>query len=643
MLYNLNELIQPSDDLEHLSRPFSTLDIDKVIKQMLADKAPGPNGFNGLFLKRCWDIIKEDIYTLCFDFFNDTLDLESVNCSFITLVPKVHNPTSANDFRPISLLNCVLKIITKLLADRLQTKIIPLVHTNQYGFIKTRTIQDCLAWAYEYIYQCQHSKREIVILKLDFTKAFDTIEHNTIIQMMSHLGFGDKWLDWIQRILASGTSSILLNGVPGNHFHCRHGVRQGDPLSPLLFVLAADLLQCIINKGCRNGLFELPIPSYELDQYPIIQYADDTLLVMKASQKELFTLKGLLESFAQSTGLRVNYNKSCLVPLNLFDNKAHLLAGAFGCKIESLPFTYLGLPLGTTKPRVDHFEPLMSKTERKLTTTSNFLTHAGRLQLVNSVLSSLPTFAMCTLQVPATVLDYIDRARRHCLWRGSDSNAKMKPLVAWKKCAKPKRKGGLGIINLRSQNKALLLKHLDKFYNKEEIPWVKLIWNAHYPNGQVPHTTTDRGSFWWRDIQKLCDLFRGIVECKIGDGSIVLFWSDHWNDNILKTKYPRLFPFTKNKNITVAQFCQTTSWRPSFIFLSQNKHIKSFKAFKIIFKQFKFIIIQKILGNTFGETRLTLPQSSTISLTRTSNLLLRSSRFGIPDVPISSGSSPGFF
>jgi hypothetical protein len=291
MLYNLTELIQPSDDLEHLSRLFSALDIDKVIKQMPADKAPGPDGFNGLFLKRCWDIIKENIYTLCFDFFNGTLDLESINCSFITLVPKVHNPTSANDFRPISLLNCVLKIITKLLADRLQTKIIPMIHTNQYGFIKTRTIQDCLAWAYEYIYQCQHSKREIVILKLDFTKAFDTIEHNTIIHMMRHLGFADKWLDWIQRILGSGTFSILLNGVPGNHFCCRSGVRQGDPLSPLLFVLAADLLQCIINKGYQNGLFELPIPSYELDQYPIIQYTDDTLLVMKASQKRTLYLE----------------------------------------------------------------------------------------------------------------------------------------------------------------------------------------------------------------------------------------------------------------------------------------------------------------------------------------------------------------
>jgi len=163
-----------------------------------------------------------------------------------------------NDFRPISLLNRVLKIITKLMANRLQSKIISLIHKNQYGFIRTRTIQDCLAWAYEYIYQCQHSKREIVILKLDFTKAFDTVEHNVILQMMKHLGFDDKWCDWTQRILASGTSSILLNGVPGKHFHCKRGVRQGDPLSPLLFVLAADLLQCIINRGHRDGLSELP-------------------------------------------------------------------------------------------------------------------------------------------------------------------------------------------------------------------------------------------------------------------------------------------------------------------------------------------------------------------------------------------------
>jgi hypothetical protein len=105
---------------------------------------------------------------------------------------------------------------------------------------------------------------------------------------------------------------------------------------------------------------------------------------------------------------------------------------------------------------------------------------------------------------------------------------------------------------------------LDKFYNKKEIPWVKLIWNAHYPSGQVPHATTDKGCFWWRDILKLCDQFRGVAKCQIGDGSTVLFWSDLWNDNILQAKYPRLFSFAKNKIISVAQFLSNNTLETQF-------------------------------------------------------------------------------
>jgi len=104
---------------------------------MPVDKAPGPDGFNEMFLKKCWHIIKEDVYQLCNDFFSGTVSLQAINNSFITLVPKNSNPVTPNDFRPISLLNSILKLITKLMADRLQALIIPLIHRNQYGFIKT--------------------------------------------------------------------------------------------------------------------------------------------------------------------------------------------------------------------------------------------------------------------------------------------------------------------------------------------------------------------------------------------------------------------------------------------------------------------------------------------------------------------------
>jgi hypothetical protein len=187
-----------------------------------------------------------------------------------------------------------------------------------------------------------------------------------IMQILHYKGFGARWQMRIKSIMDSGTSAVLLNGVPGKVFHCRRGVRQGDPLSPLLFVLATDLLQSIINKAKELKLLNLPLPQRCGDDFPIVQCADDTILILEACPKQLFTLKALLNSFAESSGLKVNYQKSSIYPINVTEDKMAILANTFHCQVGSLPFTYLGLPMGLTKPRVAHFFPLIQRFERRL-------------------------------------------------------------------------------------------------------------------------------------------------------------------------------------------------------------------------------------------------------------------------------------
>lgn len=167
--------VQNVDGLELLETPFTQEEIDSTIKSLLNDKSPGPDGFSNEFLG--WPVIKQDFYNLCNDFYDGAVCLKSINSSYVTLVPKIDVARLVSDFRPISLLNSSVKLVTKLLANRLQPKITALVHKNQYDFIKIRTIQDCLAWAFEYIHLRHHSKNEIVILKLNFEKVFDKIEH----------------------------------------------------------------------------------------------------------------------------------------------------------------------------------------------------------------------------------------------------------------------------------------------------------------------------------------------------------------------------------------------------------------------------------------------------------------------------------
>lgn len=159
-----------------------------------------------------------------------------------------------------------------------------------------------------------------------------------------------------------------------------------------------------------------------------------------------------------------------MVPINISQEKIDHLARTFNCTVGSLPFTYLGLPLSLTKPRAIDFSPIVTKCERRLAATSIYLNQAGRLEITNLVQSSMPTFCMSTFLHHQKIIDQIDKYRKLCLWRGADLNAKHRPKASWQMVCQDKKEGGLGIIDLKTQNEALLLKHLHKFFNKERVP-----------------------------------------------------------------------------------------------------------------------------------------------------------------------------
>jgi hypothetical protein len=180
-----------------------------------------------------------------------------------------------------------------------------------------------------------------------------------------------------------------------------------------------------------QGLIEAPLNCPSCPDFPVIQYADDTLIVLKANANHLFCLKALLLSFAESTGLKVNYSKSNMFPINMDEERLSHFTNTLNCQKGSFPFTYLGLKLGLTKPTLEHFMPMVVRVEKILCVIADFLDYGGKLLMVKSVLSSLPNSYMSCLEIPVTINEQVIKYMRHCLWRNIIQMYKQKVLLLW--------------------------------------------------------------------------------------------------------------------------------------------------------------------------------------------------------------------
>jgi hypothetical protein len=302
---DLQALGIPAFELADLDVPFTEKEVWETIKQLLLDKAPGLDSFTGIFYRLCWSVIKEDIMSAMSAVWSRKFcNFSNLNVAYITLIPKVEGDDQVKDFKSISLVHSFAKLVTKLLANRLAMKLQEMVSPVQSAFIKGRFIQDNFMLVQQTVRFMHQRKFSHILFKLDISKAFNSVSWPFLLEVLQKLGFGHIWRDIISGLLSSATTRVLLNGIPGDIISHRRGLRQGDPFSLMLFILAMDVLGFIISKAEATGLLK-PLASRTL-QHRVSFYADDVVLFLHPVAEDISLVVSILQVFGEASGLRNN-------------------------------------------------------------------------------------------------------------------------------------------------------------------------------------------------------------------------------------------------------------------------------------------------------------------------------------------------
>jgi hypothetical protein len=403
------------------------------------------------------------------DFHEGKLPLFNLNFGIITLLPKEQEVKKIQQYRPICMLNVSFKIFTKVLANRVSSIACKVIKPSQTAFLPGRYILEGVVILHETIHELHRKKQSGLILKLDFEKAYDKVNWSFLQQVLRMKGFSNKWCQWIDSIVKGGSVCVKVNDEMGHYFQTKKGLRQGDPLSPILFNLIADMLAVLIERSKELSFFDGLVPHLVDDGLSILQYADDTILLLDDDLEKAKNLKLVLSAFEKLSGLKINFHKSELFSFGDTKERVAEYVEMFGCKEGALPFRYLGIPMSYRKLSNKDWRLVEERFQKKLSSwKGKLLSSGGRLVLINSILSSLPMFMMSFFRIPKGVREKLDYYRSRFFWQ-CDEHKKKYRLAKWSILHKPKSIGGLGIIDLDVQNKCLLSKWIIKLLNEEGL------------------------------------------------------------------------------------------------------------------------------------------------------------------------------
>lgn len=270
-----------------------------------------------------------------------------MNATFIALIPKKLGAKNVKDYRSISLIGNVYKLLAKALANRLRHVLGDLI-TEDHNAYDTKKILDAVLIANECLDSRITSRVSRIICKLDIEKAYDHVNWECLSHLLNKCGFGEKWRSWIKACISTARLFVLINSSPTGNFENLRGLRQGDPLSPLLFILVMNILSGFLAKAVDRGLISgFNVGSGHGNQIAIshLLFADDTIFFCDASVSQVLHIRVILLCFEAVSGLMVNLEKSELVPMGEVP-KIAILAELLCCTVGKLSMVYLGMPMG---------------------------------------------------------------------------------------------------------------------------------------------------------------------------------------------------------------------------------------------------------------------------------------------------------
>jgi hypothetical protein len=347
------------DENRFLVAPFTMEEIDLVVRESDGNKSPGPDGYNYAFVKEFWYLIKEEVRIMFDQFHANEILPKSLLAYFVALIPKVSSPLELKDYRPISLLGSLYKLLAKVLARRLASVLNSVISPTQSAFLKGRNLVDGVLVVNELVDYAKKAKKDCLIFKVDFEKAYDLVDWGFLEYMMGRVGMRAKWVAWMKACVFGGSMSVLVNGSPTEEISIQRGLKQGDPLAPFLFLLVAEGFSGLMRNAVELNLFE----GFKIGGNGLVvshlQYADDTLCIDKATVENLWTMKALLRGFEMASGLKINFSKSSLIGVNIPEDFMAMACSFLSCSEGSLPFKYLGLPVGANPKRMSTWEPML--------------------------------------------------------------------------------------------------------------------------------------------------------------------------------------------------------------------------------------------------------------------------------------------